>query len=54
MACACNKNREKYEVGADGSTGKVLFGPSTEATRKAVRMRYPGSTARKKVPAPSK
>lgn len=48
MPCACNKNRQKYEVVTEDGAGKVVFGPSTEATCKAVSKRYPGSVVREK------
>ncbi|MEV5677059.1 hypothetical protein [Streptomyces sp. NPDC052179] len=48
MACACSKNRQKFEVATEGGAGKVVFGPSTEATCKAVSNRYPGSIVRNK------
>ncbi|WP_439082071.1 hypothetical protein [Streptomyces sp. WL006] len=48
MGCACAKNRQKFEVVSEGGAGKVVFGPSTEATCKAVSRRYPGSIVREK------
>lgn len=47
MGCAC-ANRQKYEVVLDGGAGKVVFGPSSEATCKAVSGRYPGSIVRER------
>ncbi|WP_086778059.1 hypothetical protein [Streptomyces griseus] len=46
MGCACAK--QKFEVVMDGGAGKVVFGPSSEATSKAVSRRYPGSIVRNK------
>ncbi|WP_228995227.1 hypothetical protein [Streptomyces sp. DH8] len=51
MGCACAKNRAKFEVVTEGGEGKVVFGPSTEATCKAVSRRYPGSIVREKAAA---
>ncbi|MFD9422295.1 MULTISPECIES: hypothetical protein [unclassified Streptomyces] len=48
MGCACAKNRQKFEVVTEGGAGKVVFGPSSEATCKAVSGRYPGSIVREK------
>lgn len=46
MGCACNKNRQKYEVVADGGAGKVLFTSGVESTARTVSGRYPGSIVR--------
>lgn len=54
MGCACAKNRQKFEVVTEGGEGKVVFGPSTEATCKAVSRRYPGSVVREKATATAK
>ncbi|MFJ5890289.1 hypothetical protein [Streptomyces californicus] len=48
MGCACAKNRQKFEVVMDGGAGRTVFGPSSEATCKAVSNRYPGSIVRNK------
>ncbi|WP_030236785.1 hypothetical protein [Streptomyces sp. NRRL S-350] len=50
MACGCNKggSSNQWEVVADGGNGKVLFPGGTQATAKAVALRYPGSIARPK------
>lgn len=49
MACACQKNKQQYEVVA--STGKVVFTSASRPTADTVARRYEGSTVREKAKA---
>ncbi|MEW2633347.1 hypothetical protein AB0903_17245 [Streptomyces sp. NPDC048389] len=46
MPCACQKNRQQWEVVA--STGKVVFTSASKPTADTVAKRYPDSTVREK------
>ncbi|MEU1815148.1 hypothetical protein ABZ543_08115 [Streptomyces roseifaciens] len=49
MGCACgNKNRQLFEVVADGGNGDVLHPGAAKATADAVARRHPGSIVREK------
>jgi hypothetical protein len=48
MGCACNKNKNQWQVIAGDGTDKVLFTSSSEATAKAVSKRYANSMVREK------
>ena len=48
MGCACNKNKNQWQVVAGDGTERVLFTSTSEATAKAVSKRYANSTVREK------
>lgn len=46
MGCACNKNRDQFEVVRDGGTGRVVFRSGNQSTALGVAGRYPNSIVR--------
>ncbi|WP_228980139.1 hypothetical protein [Streptomyces sp. DH12] len=48
MPCACQKNREQYEVVLDSGNGRVVYASTSKMTADSVAARYPGSIVRTK------
>lgn len=46
MGCACNKNRDQFEVVRDGGTGRVVFRSGNQSTALGVAGRYTNSVVR--------